>query len=129
MTPEEKRAYNARLYRRNKDRPGFMEKKRRQVAERRRRIGATPEYREAMRVANLKYKYGLTIEDYNTLVASNRDGRCPICKLREANAVDHDHATGKVRGYLCKQCNASLGGFFDDPAILSRAARYLKKHP
>lgn len=40
--------------------------------------------------------------------------------------IDHDHATGRVRGVLCANCNTSLGLMKDDPSLLRRAADYLE---
>lgn len=60
-------------------------------------------------------------------------GRCPICdrdltlNSRDAH-VDHDHATGKVRGLLCFGCNPGLGNFQEDPMFLRNAADYLDRH-
>jgi hypothetical protein len=42
--------------------------------------------------------------------------------------VDHDHATGAIRGLLCRRCNDVLGKVDDDREILRRAMTYLKKH-
>ena len=80
------------------------------------------------RKMNLK-RYGLTLEEYDTLLGK-QGNVCAICeKVCSSNknlAVDHDHSLGLVRGLLCMKCNRSLGGFNDDPRLLLRALAYLE---
>lgn len=62
---------------------------------------------------------------------SKADSRCQICGARKPGykdwSVDHNHATGVVRGILCHACNFGLGQFKDDERILELAIGYLKK--
>ena len=58
--------------------------------------------------------YGITEDEYNALLRL-QGGRCAICKRRPRTkrlAVDHDHATGLVRGLLCANnengCNRAV---------------------
>jgi hypothetical protein len=58
-------------------------------------------------------------------------GACAICgrpPSRRKLAIDHDHATGNMRGLLCFQCNVGIGYFSDNPARMVAAIRYLRKH-
>ena len=41
--------------------------------------------------------------------------------------LDHDHKTGKFRGWLCSKCNQGLGLFKDNPELLMKAVEYLKR--
>ena len=41
--------------------------------------------------------------------------------------IDHDHETDRVRGMLCRRCNAALGMLRDDPAIMDAAADYVRR--
>lgn len=53
-------------------------------------------------------------------------GLCAICSEKMVQpAVDHCHATKRVRGLLCRSCNVGLGFFKDDPERLRRAIDYL----
>lgn len=59
---------------------------------------------------------------------------CAICLSpfeppRKRHHLDHDHATGAVRGLLCRECNLALGHFADDLERVERAAAYLRDPP
>ena len=79
----------------------------------------------------LKSLYGLTIEEYGVLKASQKSS-CAICQQRLDESfgthVDHCHETKTVRGILCRKCNLGLGHFRDNIGFLKSAVRYLKKY-
>ena len=85
----------------------------------------------------LMAQYGLTIEDYETLLHKQK-GVCAICKKEESAksnkgyikslAVDHCHSTGKVRGLLCQDCNLGIGKLKDNVDLVESALNYLKEH-
>lgn len=79
---------------------------------------------ESTRRCKLMRKYGLTIEEYEAIIARG----CAICGASEGIQIDHDHSTGKVRDGLCGACNRALGCVEDDPERLRRAADYLDQH-
>lgn len=63
------------------------------------------------RKARLRGLYGLTLEQYDEMVHA-QEGACYLCKRSPtANrlAIDHDHATGKIRKLLCSSCNKVIG--------------------
>lgn len=75
-------------------------------------------------------KYGITLADFKQMLVV-QGGVCAICDGTDIQGtgdwhVDHDHATGKVRGVLCSFCNTGLGMFKDNPKALMKAVRYLK---
>lgn len=73
-------------------------------------------------------KYGLTLEDFQTMRMLQLN-KCLICEDDEKElVVDHDHKTGKVRGLLCRQCNSALGLFKEDLQTLEKAISYVSKH-
>lgn len=88
--------------------------------------------------ADLKKKYGLTLEEYEAMHAS-QEGVCAICKEPETQAcyrtgatynlaVDHNHSTDEIRQLLCSRCNRTLGMVNDDIKLLEDMIAYLNKH-
>jgi hypothetical protein len=98
--------------------------------------GDMERYRARLRKHSLKANFGMTPEDYDRiLVAQNHV--CAICHKPETKfdsrqgvvrrlSVDHDHATGRVRGLLCHHCNNGIGHLREDPKLLRAAIAYLK---
>lgn len=82
------------------------------------------------RERHLVRKYGVTLAHYDAMLKA-QGGKCAICARTEDSQrhkvfhVDHCHATGRVRGLLCRGCNHVLGHVQDDPAVLWAAISYL----
>jgi hypothetical protein len=76
--------------------------------------------------AHLERRYGISRADYAALLA-RQGGVCAICGKppEKTLCVDHCHATGKVRGLLCRQCNFGLGCYAEDQTALIAALAYL----
>jgi hypothetical protein len=130
---ERKRAYNRQRYKNDAVRAKALAATRRWALE-------NPErYAEIRRDASFRHrlkKFGLTVEQYETMLAA-QGYRCAICrtddpgvgkeKRRGSWNVDHDHATGEMRGLLCRGCNIALGAVKDNPVTLAAMIAYLKK--
>jgi hypothetical protein len=75
-----------------------------------------------------RWRYGITAEQFMQLIA-RQGGKCAICPTDitgpKAAHVDHCHATKKVRGILCLECNTGLGKFKDSIELLAKAIEYL----
>ena len=58
-----------------------------------------------------------------------RSETCDCCsKATPTLILDHDHGTGKFRGWLCYRCNSGIGQLGDDIAGLEKAIYYLRNH-
>jgi hypothetical protein len=97
--------------------------------------------RKYQRQYTLRTKFGMTTEEYQTLLLK-QNGGCAICghvpdeptssdvRYRKSKqlAVDHNHKTKKNRGLLCDKCNRGIGHFNDDANLLKTAIEYLKQY-
>ncbi len=76
--------------------------------------------------------YGITSEQYWAIYEA-QGGTCYICQratgATKLLAVDHDHATGYVRGLLCGPDNQLIGRLRDNPDALLRGVEYLNNPP
>ena len=86
------------------------------------------------RSKHLNNTYGISPEEYAKRLAA-QNGLCAICRQPESSThwkgkrmmlhIDHDHATGEVRGLLCHSCNTGIGLLQESPALLLAAHAYL----
>ena len=86
---------------------------------------------DKVRNSRLKYAYGITVEEYNSLLVK-QEGKCAICDTRSPGGrysrfhVDHCHDSGVIRGLLCNRCNIGIGLFEHDSAVFKKAVSYLE---
>jgi hypothetical protein len=85
-------------------------------------------FQEKQKSYNLKYRFGISIEEYKELV-TKQENKCAICGVVQTNrklAVDHCHDSEAIRGLLCTNCNIGLGFFKDNEERLLKAVKYLR---
>jgi len=86
----------------------------------------------------LRHRYDISLEQYNQMLVA-QNNVCALCKRPETGrtskgnkikflSVDHCHATNKVRGLLCGDCNRAIGLFRDNSELCFAAGYYLKPH-
>jgi hypothetical protein len=74
-------------------------------------------------------KYNISEKEYFEML-NNQNNKCSICKEEISDktaVVDHNHASGKVRDLLCRNCNTGLGMFFENIFNFKNAVTYLEK--
>ena len=87
-----------------------------------------PERKRKMRDLYYRRTHGMSADEVDVMIEA-QGGVCAICEERpdvEARLhVDHEHATGRIRGVLCSRCNHAVGLLREDPDLFARAAAYL----
>lgn len=131
MTPEERRSWGRSNYAANRVR--FHKQRREYYQQNAVKIKAArlAYYHRNKEMVGLRARckrYGITVADMDRLM-SFQEGRCAICPsdIRSDFHVDHDHATGQVRGLLCQRCNLAIGNFAEDTDLLWSAIAYLER--
>ena len=89
------------------------------------------QYKTQKKNGYIKNRYGITLEQYNNKLLSQKT--CGICgihlELNDTNVhLDHCHTTNKLRDFLCGNCNRGIGSFHDSISKLRKAIMYLQKH-
>jgi uncharacterized protein YlaI len=109
-------------------------KERKRLSDKKYRDKFPEKYREVKRKATLKFKYGITAEEWNDIY-NRQNGKCAICDKHQSEfnhrlCVDHDHVSQEVRGLLCDECNFLVGKFECElltDTIYKNIIKYLKK--
>jgi len=78
------------------------------------------------RAFQLKRRYDVDAVQVEWIILQ-QGGVCAICRTLKPVHVDHDHATRRVRGILCFNCNRGVAKFGDDSALLRSAIAYIEK--
>ncbi len=66
-------------------------------------------------------------------VLESYNGLCAVCGISENELtrrlhIDHDHISGKFRGWLCTNCNCALGLMKDSCELLTKLALYAEQN-
>jgi len=96
------------------------------------RLKITPEYKVEKRNSYIKFKYDISLDEYLEKLKA-QGSTCAICKVKllaqgSGTHLDHCHRTGKLRAFLCTNCNRGLGHFQDSTENLKSAIAYLASH-
>lgn len=62
------------------------------------------------------------------LVGRKKPKQCEICGAIGKICYDHNHKTGKFRGWICYRCNLTLGFVKDNTELLNVMIEYLKNN-
>lgn len=89
-------------------------------------------YKEKKRDGWIRSKHGISLQQYKEKLAQ-QGFVCVICGVKLPTSgytthLDHDHKTGKLRDFLCTNCNRGLGHFKDNINYLQNAINYLNTH-
>lgn len=92
---------------------------------------------DKVRAVRLKRRHGGNLEGIDPLSMYHAQaGKCAICDKditffktegKTMAYLDHCHKTGKIRGFLCPQCNTAIGLLGDTIEGLTKAIEYLAK--
>jgi hypothetical protein len=61
------------------------------------------------------------------IAGRKRPDQCEVCGSLGIICFDHDHITGKFRGWICNRCNFSLGLVKDNIETLRALANYIER--
>ena len=110
----------------------WREKNKEKLDEYRKKYYADPKVKE-------RYKKNMEtwrLKRRESIAGSKKPELCPVCGRKPVGGtrgkgrmcIDHCHKTGKIRGWLCDDCNVALGRVDDRIDILKNLIKYLRKN-
>ena len=106
---------------------------REEMQSRRKQLRVTDRFGCALKESAIRAKkYGyMPCDATKEELAAAFTGRCMVCGVPEAESftrlhADHEHSTGKFRGFLCVKCNHMIGLANDNKHVLEAAYEYLE---
>lgn len=79
------------------------------------------------------WKGGNNSRYIKTIAPRKRPEKCEVCesygKKRNGIVLDHNHQTGKFRGWLCSNCNTILGLAKENTQTLKLLIKYINENP
>jgi hypothetical protein len=78
---------------------------------------------------NPAWKGGITVlQKLERKAGRKKPEQCEICGAMGKICFDHNHRTGKFRGWICHRCNVVLGFVKENTELLDSIIEYLKKN-
>jgi len=99
------------------------EETKKKFSEQRKGIKKSEEHKKKIGLAN--WRGGTYLEKQEKIASRKRPEICDICQRMGNICFDHDHKTGKFRGWICSNCNVALGMVDDNPQILIEMINYI----
>lgn len=102
----------------------YLENKERKIANNLKWIARNPEkLKRYLAISRNRRKEHLEI-----IAGRQKPEICEICGGKGRICFDHDHKTGKFRGWICEHCNVLLGFAKEDINRLKLLVKYLKNN-
>ena len=81
--------------------------------------------RDRIRGRVFERRFGITVAQKQAMI-EDQGGGCWACESTIVLSLDHDHATGRIRGVLCRECNRCLGLLKESESRLHALAEYIR---
>ncbi|MEK6897606.1 MAG: endonuclease domain-containing protein [Nanoarchaeota archaeon] len=110
------------LSKKERDRKYYLKNKEKKLRTSKEWAKRNPEkHREQSRRSSKKWD----LKRCEKLAGCPKPERCEVCGSSLKICFDHDHKTGKFRGWICDRCNRILGFAKDDSKLLRDLANLI----